>query len=62
LAVLKAADRRHPYDLDILSGLISMLREAGNNKAALVYAQKAAQALPDNSEIKNLIVELRGVK
>ena len=56
LAVLKAADTRHPYDLDILSGLISMLREAGDNKAALVYARKAAEALPDNAEIKKLIV------
>ncbi len=62
LAVLKTADKRHPYDLDILSGLISMLREAGDNKDALVYARKAAQALPDNAEIKNLIVELRSVK
>jgi predicted CXXCH cytochrome family protein len=62
LAVLKAADARQPYNLDILSALISMLREAGDNKAALVYARKAAEALPDNTEIKQLIAELGGVK
>jgi Flp pilus assembly protein TadD len=62
LAALKAADRHHPYDLDILSALISMQREAGNNKAALVYARKAARALPDNAEIKQMIVELGKVK
>jgi hypothetical protein len=39
-----------------------MQREAGDNKAALVYAMKAAEALPDNKEIKQLITELEGVK
>ncbi|MDD5321759.1 MAG: tetratricopeptide repeat protein [Methylococcales bacterium] len=62
LAVLKAADVRQRYDLDILSALISMLREAGNNKAALVYAREAAEALPNNKEIEQLILELEGVK
>jgi tetratricopeptide (TPR) repeat protein len=62
LAILKAADARHPYNLDILSALISIQREAGNNKVALVYALKAAEALPDNAEIKQLIAELEGVK
>ena len=62
LAVLKAADARHPYNLDILSALISMQREAGDTKSALVYAQKAAGALPDNTEIKQLITELAGAK
>jgi hypothetical protein len=62
LTVLKAADARQPYNLDILSALISMQREAGDNKAALVYARKAAEALPDNKEIKQLITELEGGK
>jgi len=62
LAVLKAANARLPYNLDILSALISIQREAGDNKAALVYARKAAEALPDNKEIKQLITELEGVK
>jgi predicted CXXCH cytochrome family protein len=62
LTVLKAADARQPYNIDILSALISMQREAGANKAALVYARKAAEVLPDNKEIKQLIRELEGVK
>jgi Flp pilus assembly protein TadD len=62
LAVLKAANVRQPYNLDILSALISMQREAGDNKAALVYARKAAEVLPDNKEIKHLITELEGMK
>jgi predicted CXXCH cytochrome family protein len=62
LAALKAANVRQPYNLDILSALISMQREAGDNEAALVYAKKAAEALPDNKEIKQLIAELEGVK
>lgn len=59
LAVLKAADIRRPYDLDILSMLISMQREAGDAKAALVYAQKAAEALPDDVVLKQLVEELK---
>jgi predicted CXXCH cytochrome family protein len=62
LAVLEAANARHPYNLDILSALISMQREAGDTKAALVYARKAAEALPDNKEIKQLITDLESVK
>jgi Flp pilus assembly protein TadD len=62
LAILKAADVRQPYNLDILSALISMQREAGDNKAALVYARKAVEALPDNKEIKQLIAELENAK
>jgi len=62
LAVLKAANTRQPYNLDILSALISMQRESGDSKAALVYARKAAQVLPENKEIKQLITELEGVK
>jgi len=62
LSVLKAANVRQPYNLDILSALISMQREAGDSKAALVYARKAAEVLPDNKEIKQLITELEGIK
>jgi predicted CXXCH cytochrome family protein len=62
LTVLKAANTRQPYDLDILSALISMQREAGDTKAALVYARKAAEALPDNTHIKQLITELENAK
>jgi hypothetical protein len=39
-----------------------MEREMGDTKAALIYAKKAALALPDNKEIQQLIIELEGVK
>lgn len=62
LAVLKATDNRQPHNLQILSALISMHREAGDNKTALIYARKAAIALPNNKEIEQLIKELEGMK
>lgn len=59
LVVLKAADVRQPYNIEILSALISINRETGDYKSARVYAQKALEALPDNAEIKQLISELK---
>ena len=58
LAVLRAADKRHPYDLETLSALISMNHEAGDNKTALDYAMKAAEVLPNDPAIKRLVTEL----
>jgi predicted CXXCH cytochrome family protein len=60
LAVLRAAAKRHPYDLEILSALISMNLEAGDNKTALVYAKKAAEVLPDDQGLKDLVAKLGG--
>ncbi len=62
LSALKAADTRNPNNLQLLSALISILRESGDNKAALVYARKISEVLPDNEEIKQLIVELERAK
>ncbi|HEY6281252.1 MAG TPA: tetratricopeptide repeat protein, partial [Burkholderiales bacterium] len=61
LALLKATDARHPYDLDVLSALISINRETGNAKAALIYARKAAEVLPDDPGVKRLVTELEKV-
>jgi predicted CXXCH cytochrome family protein len=58
LAVLRAADARHPYDLGILGALVSINREAGNMKAALGYARKAAEAAPEDPEVKHLVTDL----
>jgi predicted CXXCH cytochrome family protein len=60
LAVLRAADKRHPYDLDILSALVSMNLEAGDDKAALLYARKAAEVLPDDQQVQELVTRLEG--
>ena len=60
LAVLRTAEKRHPYDLDILSALISMNLEAGDGKAALPYARKAAEVLPDDQGLRDLVAKLEG--
>ena len=58
LAVLRSADARHPYDLDILGALISMNREAGNARAALPYARKLVEVLPGDPNVRRLVDEL----
>jgi predicted CXXCH cytochrome family protein len=60
LLVLRTADKSHPYDLEILSALISMNLEAGDDKAALPYARKAAEVLPDDQGVKALVIKLEG--
>jgi predicted CXXCH cytochrome family protein len=60
LAVLHTAGKRHPYDLEILSALISMNLEAGDAKDTLLYAKKAAEVLPDDQDLKALVAKLEG--
>ena len=60
LALLRSANQRHPNDLDILSALISISREAGDQRAALRYARKAAEILPDDQGVTRLVAELEG--
>jgi hypothetical protein len=56
--VLRAAEARHPYDLEILGALVSMSREAGKARDALSYARKIAEILPDDPGVKRMMVEL----
>ena len=58
LSVLRAAEARHPYDLEILGTLVSMIREAGKPRDALSYARKIAEVLPDDPGVQRLIAEL----
>ena len=58
IAALREADRRHPYDVDLLGALISFEREAGDTRAALGHARKLAEALPDDAQLKALVAEL----
>ena len=53
----KPIESRFP-DLDILGALISMQRETGDAKAALSYARKAAEALPNDAAFKQLRKDL----
>jgi tetratricopeptide (TPR) repeat protein len=58
LSVLRSAEARHPYDLEILGTLVSMIREAGKPRDALPYARKIAEVLPDDLGVKRLVAEL----
>jgi len=58
LSVLRATEARHPYDLEILGTLVSMIREAGKPRDAVTYARKIAEILPDDPGVKRLIAEL----
>ena len=58
LAILRAADARHPYNMEILSALISINREAGNARDTLLYAKKAAEVLPNDENLKKLVTGL----
>jgi predicted CXXCH cytochrome family protein len=58
LSVLRAAESRHSYDLEILGTLVSMNREAGKPGDALPYARKIAEVLPGDPEVKRLLTEL----
>jgi predicted CXXCH cytochrome family protein len=58
LTELRTIGKRHPYDLEILSALISMNLEAGNAKDALLYAKKVAEVLPEDQGVKALVAKL----
>jgi hypothetical protein len=55
---LRAAEARHPYDLEILGTLVSMMRETGKPGDALPYARKIAEVLPDDRGVQQLVAEL----
>ncbi|MFO0829326.1 MAG: tetratricopeptide repeat protein [Phycisphaerales bacterium] len=61
IEALTRADQAHPYDLDILSALVSMYRERnapGDVAAALACARKLAEALPSDAQVHGLVEEL----
>jgi predicted CXXCH cytochrome family protein len=59
LAVLKGAAPRHPADRDILMGLVTFNREAGDARSALAYAEQLAAITPNDRGLAALIAELR---
>ena len=58
VAALRAADRRHPYDVAILRALVSIERERGETRAELADVRKLAEALPDDPRVKAMVDEL----
>jgi predicted CXXCH cytochrome family protein len=59
IQTLKDNLARHPGDRDTLSALVSFNRDAGDNAAALSYAEQLAKIEPNNAELKALIETLR---
>ncbi|MDY0884667.1 tetratricopeptide repeat protein [Dongia soli] len=60
LAVLKEALPRRPDDPDMLVALIGFSRDAGDNAAALGYAERLARIAPADPGLAALMRELRG--
>jgi predicted CXXCH cytochrome family protein len=59
IQALKDNLARHPGDRDTLSALVSFNRDAGDNEAALTYAERLAKIEPNNAELKAMIEALR---
>jgi tetratricopeptide (TPR) repeat protein len=57
--VLKRALDQHPGDRDVLLALVTFNRDAGNLAAAITYAEKAVELVPDDRELAALLQTLR---
>jgi tetratricopeptide (TPR) repeat protein len=58
LAVLAEAARRHPYDIDILTALVSFNADAGRRVDALEYAERLANVNPENASFAEWVKSL----
>ena len=56
--VLAAAQKRHPYDRDLLYALATMNRDAGNLPAAKRYATQLSALAPDDPAVAKLLQQL----
>ena len=56
--VLVAAQKRHPYDRDLLYALATINRDVGNLPAAKRYATQLAAVAPDDPAVSNLLQQL----
>jgi len=59
IAILKDGLTRHSSDRDILMALTTFNRDAGDQAAALDYAERLARLAPNDREIANLVQSLR---
>jgi predicted CXXCH cytochrome family protein len=59
IGVLVEAADRHPYDLDILTAIISINRERGDLDAAITAAERLLELLPDDPRARQLLTGLR---
>jgi Flp pilus assembly protein TadD len=57
--VLDDAYRRHPGDQSVLTGLVTMSRDAGDWEAALRYAVDLVELIPEDPGARQLLAEIR---
>ncbi|MEA3276077.1 MAG: tetratricopeptide repeat protein [Pseudomonadota bacterium] len=58
IRVLESAHRGHPGDQEILYALVTFNRDGGHLRAALQYARKLQELIPDNPAVDRLVREL----
>jgi tetratricopeptide (TPR) repeat protein len=58
-AVLDDAYRRHPGDRSLLTGLVTLSRDAGDLEAALTYAVALVELIPEDPGARQLLAEIR---
>ena len=58
LAVLLAARQRHPWDRDMLQGVVSFAAEAGRRDVALEAARRLVQLSPGDQELRRQLQSL----
>ncbi len=59
IQVLESTLERHPWDVDVLYTLATLYRDRGETDAALGYATRLAELLPDDAGIAQLLAGLR---
>ena len=59
MAALKDNLARHPADRDTLSALVAYNREAKDYEAALGYAERLAEIMPEDIRLQALIADLK---
>jgi len=57
--VLGDAYRRHPGDRSLLTGLVTLSRDAGDLEAAFTYAVALTELIPEDPGARQLLAEIR---
>ena len=58
IKLLAEAHQRFTGDTEILQALATMERDRGHDDAALSYARKLSELMPDDPQARNLLLEL----
>ncbi len=60
--VLADALRAHPYDADLLAALATYNRDLGRTEAAIRYAERLVEVIPEDGEARALLAQVGGVR